>query len=126
MKKIYILLLLISIEPKLTLGQTFYKFINFDDGQNMAYIKIDNMNPSNIWQIGKPQKSFFNKAFSLPNVMVTDTITSYPINNLSTFYIYIPVDSESYVFGQQITFYYKIFSDNSVHFKLKDTQLVRI
>ena len=63
MKIIYILLILIIIEPKLTLAQTFSKFINFDDDQNMDYIKIDNMNPSNIWQIGKPQKSFLIKLF---------------------------------------------------------------
>jgi hypothetical protein len=43
--------------------------------------------PNNIWQIGKPQKLIFDSAATLPNVIVTDTINNYPINNLSSFII---------------------------------------
>ncbi len=39
----------------------------------------------NIWQIGKPQKTIFDSAQSLPNVLVTDTINSYPMGNTSRF-----------------------------------------
>lgn len=46
---------------------------------------IDTTNPSNIWQIGKPNKVNFDSAYTVPFAMVTDTINSYPINNHSTF-----------------------------------------
>jgi len=44
-------------------------------------------NPNNIWQIGEPQKSIFTSAYTLPNVIVTDTMNSYPINDTSSFII---------------------------------------
>ncbi len=40
---------------------------------------------NNIWQIGGPHKTFFDAPYTPPNVIVTDTINDYPINNLSTF-----------------------------------------
>ena len=43
----------------------------------------------NIWQIGKPDKSFFESAYSQGNAMVTDTINSYPPDNYSYFDIAI-------------------------------------
>jgi len=39
----------------------------------------------NIWQIGTPSKNFFNQAYSIPRAIITDSIASYPINNLSSF-----------------------------------------
>lgn len=50
---------------------------------------IDTANPLNIWQVGPPQKTIFNSSSTLPNVMVTDTINLYPINNQSAFTIYL-------------------------------------
>jgi len=41
--------------------------------------------PLNIWQIGKPQKSFFNSAYSTPFAIVTDTVNPYPSGNSSSF-----------------------------------------
>ena len=41
----------------------------------------------NIWQIGQPQKSFFDSAWSAPNALVTDTVNTYPSNNTSYFYL---------------------------------------
>lgn len=41
--------------------------------------------PQNIWQIGAPHKTFFNAAYTLPNVIITDTMNNYPVNNLSSF-----------------------------------------
>lgn len=59
-------------------------FIDFENGKD-SLIRIDKTNPSNIWQIGKPQKIFFDSAYSISNTIVTDTINSYPINNSSSF-----------------------------------------
>lgn len=48
---------------------------------------LDNSNPSNIWQIGSPQKNMFTSSVSIPNVIVTDTLNDYPINDTSSFII---------------------------------------
>ncbi|MDA3953800.1 MAG: transposase [Bacteroidales bacterium] len=34
-----------------------------------------------IWQIGTPNKTFFDSAYSSPNAIITDTVNYYPINN---------------------------------------------
>lgn len=47
-------------------------------------INIDN-SPSNIWQIGPPQKAIFNSAATPDKALVTDTINNYPNDNTSSF-----------------------------------------
>jgi hypothetical protein len=43
------------------------------------FIVIDTANyPNNIWKVGKPRKSVFNTARSLPNGLITDPINPYP------------------------------------------------
>lgn len=64
-------------------------FINFENTAHDTLIKIDTVNPSNIWQIGKPQKFFFDSAASFPNVLITDTLNYYSVNNQSSFTIKI-------------------------------------
>ena len=39
----------------------------------------------NIWQVGKPGKTFFDSSYSRVNAAVTDTINPYPVNNTSYF-----------------------------------------
>lgn len=59
---------------------------SFDDTSQFHGIKIDTVsNPNNIWQIGAPEKTVFTSASSLPNVIVTDTINPYPVNDTSAF-----------------------------------------
>ncbi len=84
MKKItFISFLFISV---LARSQSFYQY--FDGGNtnplNSVIITIQT-STANIWQIGKPQKTLFSSASSTPNVIVTDTINKYPINNVSAF-----------------------------------------
>jgi hypothetical protein len=43
----------------------------------------------NLWQIGKPQKSFFDSAYTGTNAILTDTINSYPANDTSSFVLTI-------------------------------------
>jgi hypothetical protein len=50
-------------------------------------IVIDTL-PGNLWQIGKPQKPFFNSAHSETNAILTDSIYNYPPNDTSSF-VYI-------------------------------------
>jgi hypothetical protein len=62
---------------------------SFDDINIMwpdtYYCEIDTLNVNNIWQIGIPNKQYFNSAFSVPNAIVTDLNYTYPPNNHSTF-----------------------------------------
>lgn len=50
---------------------------------NLAY------DTNSVWQIGKPRKNYFNAAFSTPNVLVTDTLNSIPLNDTSSFTVKI-------------------------------------
>jgi len=62
--------------------------MNFDSQSSLQHLTIDTIsNQNNIWQIGNPQKTIFTNAYSVPNVLVTDTINSYPINDTSIFII---------------------------------------
>jgi hypothetical protein len=85
MKKILLLILfsayILNAYSQLKMGDT----ISFE--KNGEYVKIDTSQKNNIWQIGKPQKTFFNSAYSKPYAIVTDTINPYPINNTSSFVI---------------------------------------
>ncbi len=65
---------------------------------NSVLIQIDTSNANNIWQIGPPQKSIFNSASTLPNVIVTDTINHYPDSNSSSFQFWV----DPFVFGWSI------------------------
>ena len=62
--------------------------LNFDSQSGLQHLTIDTVsNPNNIWQIGAPQKTVFTSAYSTPNVLVTDTVGDYPINDTSIFII---------------------------------------
>ena len=60
----------------------YFEKVSISDTFNVV---IDTSYKSNIWQIGKPSKTLFNKAATLPNALVTDTLNTYPKNNKSTF-----------------------------------------
>jgi hypothetical protein len=83
--------------------------ISFDDRVNLYRIKIDTSVPNNIWQIGKPNKTFFTSAHSIPNAIVTDTIHPYPTNNNSVFYLGVSLPGDW--MGTILEFYYKMDSD---------------
>lgn len=60
--------------------------LTFEDTAHYGKLFIDTISyPDNIWQIGSPQKNILNEAFSPPNVIVTDTINPYPVNDTSIF-----------------------------------------
>lgn len=77
-----------------------------------SFIVIDTTNLTNIWQIGLPQKTIFNSAYSVPNVIVTDTVNNYPVNNLSYFDLIIPSLGYSLLgWNTCVSFKHKIYSD---------------
>ncbi len=71
-------------------GQTYFS-LDFDSPlYSWSYCKVfrDTVsNPNCIWQVGHPNKTFFDSAHSAPNVIVTDTVNSIPPNDTSTFYV---------------------------------------
>ena len=67
-------------------GQSY--LINFNSPTDL--IEIDTTNPNNIWQIGRPRKSYINSAFSADNAIITDTLNSYPTNDTSSFILKVP------------------------------------
>lgn len=83
--------------------------INFDDGY-IDWITIDTTNINNSWQIGPPQKILFDSAFSDPNVIITDTLNIYSINDTSIFYVYFPW--HSYSMWPELGFRFKIDADS--------------
>lgn len=79
--------------PYLSYAQSPVLYQNFDGYDSLfsaLFTTIDTSYVDNIWQVGPPQKSIFNNAWNTPNVLITDTIQSYPINNHSSFSMHIP------------------------------------
>ena len=87
----------------------FHEEINFES--NLDLIRIDT-NSNNDWQIGSPQKQFFNSAYSIPNVIVTDTINPYSISSNSSFYISIKDYQWFEGSPSTLSFYHKYDSDS--------------
>lgn len=67
-------------------AQTIYS-ASIDFEHNNSAIKIDNSQPNNHWQIGRPSKIIFDSALTMPFAIVTDTLHNYPANNTSSFQI---------------------------------------
>ncbi|NOQ71408.1 MAG: T9SS type A sorting domain-containing protein [Crocinitomix sp.] len=84
-------LLLLALIPTITFSQWFEEYpystyLDFDTDLNLEYIYPDTIaNPDNLWQIATPNKTVFTAASSSPNVIITDSTSSYPINDTSSF-----------------------------------------
>lgn len=83
--------------------------LNFDT-PSAAY-SIDTL-ASNVWQVGKPQKFFFDSAYTFPRAMVTDTINPYPVNNVSEFTVISPTYMPNYG-GIEMSLLHKYDTDDS-------------
>ncbi len=60
-----------------------------DFESTVPHITLDT-SQGNLWQIGPPQKTFFDAAQSPVNALVTDTINNYPPNSVSSFVYAFP------------------------------------
>ncbi len=89
-------------------GQFLPLVFNFD---SIELVYIDATLTNNIWQIGKPQKIIFDSAFTASNAIVTDTINSYPQNNISEFIVKTPTYMGSFG-GIGMTFFHKYDTDS--------------
>jgi hypothetical protein len=85
-KTSFLLFIVVSLFSFTTSGQYMGRQY-FDGADTTSFsIKIElEEDSNNIWQIGPPQKPMFFMAASFPNVLVTDTVNSYPPNNTSSF-----------------------------------------
>jgi hypothetical protein len=86
MKQLYLLLLLTYYY---NIAEAQWQQRQYFDGADTALYNSFFMHfgadSTNVWQIGRPQKTIFNKAATIPNALVTDTINGYPINDTSSF-----------------------------------------
>ena len=95
MKKLLVALLLWS---SICNGQDSFR-IDFESYYSNWRVLIDTSIENNSWQIGAPQKEWLSDPNSQPNVLITDTIESYPINDSSVFsflHVRIPIQDDSH------------------------------
>jgi hypothetical protein len=86
-----------SVLPQ-NVGDTVGIWENITFEEPTPYITILPL-PQNTWQIGKPQKTFFDSAYTTPFAIVTDTMNPYPAGNYSCFELTIdnPYGASCYV-----------------------------
>ncbi len=86
MKKLYISFLFLFILISASHAQYFVQAFDGADTSvfNSIFIHLDS-SATNVWQIGPPQKTLLHDAASTPNVIITDTINTYPVNDTSRF-----------------------------------------
>jgi hypothetical protein len=122
MKKLYLLLTMMLMTSSFSFGQVSCGGIampedwNFDGGFSPwdYLLQIDTVsNPNNIWQIGVPQKTVINSAYSSPNVIMTDTLNYYPPNDTSVF-IFKHIDQGGYStpHSAELSGFYYVNSDS--------------
>lgn len=116
MKKIYITvtLCLLSIAA-FTQIQPFLGIYNLDSCNfetQCSFLKMDT-SAHNVWQTGTPSKPFFNAAYTVPNVMVTDTLNPYSVNNHSWFDLVLD-NMNNYFMDKLICFRHKFQTDTLV------------
>lgn len=74
-----------SFTIKTSMAQWTYDSVSFEQPTNKILIEDAE---GNLWQIGAPQKAFFNSPHSGTKAIVTDTLDYYPTGDTSRF-IYI-------------------------------------
>jgi len=113
MKKI---LILIYFLPLTTFSQFWFEVYphtttyNFESTENYDYLTFDTIpNQINIWQIAKPSKPILDTTIYANqtnfNVIITDSLNPYPINDTSSFTIKIPIPSYATDFFLEGSYY---------------------
>ncbi len=98
-----ILTLLLSLNLLFAFGQSCsdeYFCINFDDTLCLSRVRLDTAT-SNLWQVGIPNKPSLDTTFCKTKLIVTDTVSPYPVNNNSTFTI-VHIATSGDVYGFKI------------------------
>ena len=79
------ILFILTLVYHRTNAQTTFDTVSFETPTTK--IIIDTVG-NNLWQIGQPQKTYFDTAHSGTNAILTDTLNAYPPNDTSSF-IYV-------------------------------------
>jgi hypothetical protein len=97
------LVLIFALSSLFSFSQEYGEYeINFEDTSQFFRINIDTIsNPENVWQIGVPQKTILNTAYSIPNAIITDTVNPYPANDTSIFTI-LHICDGGYYYGHTV------------------------
>lgn len=126
MKKILIIVFLFLYFNTSTTAQISLLFLitNFEDNNPFPHYPLltDTINPwvinesnlNNIWQTGPSYKVEFGDAYTIPNVIMTDTINPYPTNNHSSFQFLITqpnLEEDVCISLIQLIFRHKINTD---------------
>jgi len=82
MKKLLLPLIIFVFCSVTSNAQWAYDSVTFEQPTPKIVI---NPSANNLWQIGSPQKTFFNSAHTGAKAIVTDTINNYPPNDTSSF-----------------------------------------
>lgn len=84
--------------------------LTWDNEEDKSFI---NISPTSSWQLGKPQKSFFNAAFSGNHALVTDTVNTYQANDTSSFTLVFPdsIWNPYSSAGVRVSFTHKLHTD---------------
>ena len=93
-------------------AQTFQS--NNFDTEGTLEILIDSTSADTIWQIGPPQKTILNETSSAPNVLMTDTLSAYPIDTDASFIVEIKNLSMNYWPYIQLEWFYKMDFEDGV------------
>ncbi len=90
-------LLLATLTSETAFCQPFFR--QFFDGNPTSNTLTVTIEPNSLWQIGAPQKLLFNRASSLPNVIVTDTLKAYTPNSTSRFTISVKPEAQNGIYA---------------------------
>ncbi|MGL5889678.1 MAG: hypothetical protein ACRC3B_07330, partial [Bacteroidia bacterium] len=76
MKKNVLLCFLLVLSITANAQLVYTQYFDGNDTQPLIY----SVDSSGVWQVGAPQKTIFNAAASIPNVLVTDTVNACAVN----------------------------------------------
>ena len=109
-RNVLIFILVIQLFNGLSQSTIFYSdTINFE--KPCDYLYIDSSS-TNLWQIGIPNKTLLDSAYSKPFAIITDTINNYTLNNQSNFILKLEPESFRENGNTHINFWHKFDTDS--------------
>lgn len=113
MKNLIVTIFLFFLPSWAVYGQFTFVCIDFENINGCYETVLTPLDSNSLWQIGMPQKTLFDAAYTLPNALVTDTLNPYPINDTSSFTI-LHLAWQGFTFPQNVfmEFQYQIDSDS--------------
>lgn len=109
--KLILLLIILNFSEK-SFSQYYYDSVSFETPTSKIIIDTSG---NNIWQIGTPNKIFFQSPHSGLKAIVTDTVYSYPVNDTSSF-IYVISNPYAETCFTTMQFWHKYETDTLTDF----------